>query len=447
MKKRDYLIQALMRDSVIHKGELDAPWLISLLCITQPKEEPNYPYAFKVEEGKGYAYIPTNEDETQLEWVEIEDYKPNEPLFLYNEAIMINPGEVLNNPSQEAIETSVGLLIMNVAMLIYPFGNKIPYINKKFNAKDIEKHVAPRLTDDPDINGDDIPNSKDPNVIHANEYLKFTEGALWLTNFTQVCVPGVTRKALLPPPDAEKRLEELLKEHEGQLDDPTTIVKIMDELIAMDKDYLKGDRSMGFLVNPNKDFNIVRSRLFLTHGYGMNFKENGGIDYIPQPLTKGTDLSKLPEYTNISRAGTFSRAAETMLGGVAVKELLRASNNLKMDGDDCGSQLGLATLITEKNKNYYVGFSGFINGKTTLLTKELLESKVGTIISIRNPAFCKTSGTGYCRTCCGPNLARHPTGLSSAISALGSAFMYLMMKAMHGKVAAVKKVNYKDVIS
>lgn len=443
MKKRDFLVSALTRPEIIRNGKIAAPWVISLLCVTKPKKEPIFPYGFIVKENKGYAYIPNNGNENDLELVEIEDYTPGQPLFHFQESLIIKPGEVLNNPAQEDIDTTVGLLLVNVVALCYPFGNKIPYINKKFSAGDIEDYVAKHLVDDPE----DGVMSNDPKKIHVSEYLKFTDGAQWLTNLTQVCVPGVTEKALLPPPQAADRLKELLKEYEGKLDNPAEIVKIMDEMIAMDKEYLKGDRSMGFLISPAKDFNIVRSRLFTTHGYGMSFKENGTVDYIAQPLLEGADLSQLTKYINISRAGSFSRAAETMLGGVAVKELLRASNNLKMDGDDCGSELGLDTLITESNKMYFVGYHAILNGKTVELTEEILNSKVNTIISIRNPAYCRTHGTGYCRTCCGPRLARHPTGLSSAIAALGSAFMYLMMKAMHGKVAAVKKLDYKSVIS
>ena len=439
MSKQAFLLAGLTREAVIKEGQLSAPWLISLLCITKPKEEPIYPYGFWVEEGIAYGYIPT---ETDLEAVVIEGYQKGQPLFQYNESITVPPGVLPN--AKEGVETTVGRLIMNVALLVYPFWDKIPYINKKFHTGDVEDIIAKRLVDDPKEGEEGSDNKED---IYCYEFLKFTEGALWLTNFTQVCVPGVTEKALVPPPEAANRLKELIEKHKDSLHDASTIVKIQDELIAMDKAYLADDRSMGFLINPNKDFNIVRLRLFLTFGFGMTFREDGKIDYIPQPLTEGTDLSKLPEYTNISRAGTFSRAAETMLGGVAVKELLRASNNLSLKEEDCGSGLGLDYLITDKNKDYFIGYHAILNGNTVLLTKEILAGKVGSIITVRSPAYCNTKDTGYCRVCCGPHLSRHPTGLSSAISALGSAFMYLMMKAMHGKVSAVKKLDYKSLIS
>lgn len=443
ISKRDFLVQGLTREAVVKYGQLSAPWLISLLCVTKPKEDPVYPYGYWVEEGVAYGYLPGEENPEDLQVVIVEGYRSNEPLFHYNEPIRLEGGELPNIPA-EGIETTVGRLIMNVAMVVYPFWDKIDYINTKFNAGTIEDMVAAKLIDDPK-EGEAPYTGKDK--IHCFEFLKFTEGSLWLTNFSQVCVPGVTPKALVAPPDAAKRLQELIEEHKDHLDDASVIVKIQDELIAMDKAYLKDDRSMGFLISPNKDFNIVRLRMFLTFGFGMSFREDGKVDYIAPPLTEGTDLSKLPEYTNISRAGTFSRAAETMLGGVAVKELLRASNNLSLKEDDCGSELGLDYLITDKNKSYFVGYHGIIGGKTVELTAEVLASKVGSIITIRSPAYCRTKETGYCKACCGPNLSRHPTGLSSAISALGSAFMYLMMKAMHGKVSAVKKLEYKNLIS
>lgn len=447
MKKRDFLVKALTDPMVIEEGNIQYPWLISLLAITRRKRqqyEEVKPWQLVFEGEVARVYVPT--DGTLREDV-IDDYVPGKPLFTKDEIIEIHPGEVLNNPATSTIKTTVGNLIANVLLLCYPFKKKIPYMNKRMDVGKIEDMVAnvKNLRDDP---GPGETPSDDPEIFYPFEYIKFTDAVGFLTRLDGVLVPSLTEASLSAPPGADERREQLVEANKDKLDDLATLVNIQNELTDMDKQYLKNDPVMGILIKPGKDFSIVRSRLFMTHGHVNGFKD-GQPEYITDPLSKGYKLSEMDKWVNIARAGSYSRGAETQLGGVSVKQAMRATSNLSVNQkiQDCGTVHGYTVTLTPKLAKYYVDYYGIIGGKTVKLTKEFLEQNINNKITVRAPHYCIAEGETFCPVCLGNNLSKHPKGLSSAITSLSSAFMYLMMKAMHGKVSKTVRLDYKRLIS
>ena len=75
-------------------------------------------------------------------------------------------------------------------------------------------------------------------------------------------------EVVVTDPAIKKRKAELIKQYEGQLNDPVIIAKIEDELIAMDKAYMKGDNSLRFYEAQfdSKTFDIWRKKLYITVG-------------------------------------------------------------------------------------------------------------------------------------------------------------------------------------
>lgn len=429
MNKNDYLNLALKTN--IYK---DVQWIISLLSYTVFNEYNKVDYALKYEDNKCYYYKDNL-------WNELEGDYVNRGLFIYNESFNLYPN-VLENAINGIENTTVGRVIQNKIMLCHPFKGKIPFINKRFMPKDIEKIIVEKLTDTPP---EGIPRSD--NLIYVDEYIKYNDCVLFLSQLTQVCVPGVTEKAITPPPDAEDKLNELLQLYQDRLDDPAVIAAIGKELEELDLKYLEGDRSLGFLINKKKDLSIVRKKMFLTYGFDNNFDDNPKVDYIPNPLSKGIDYSKLDSYINGFRSGSYSRGAETQLGGVTVKEQLRVSSNLSITSENCNSKSGIDTLITENNKKNFIGFTILVNNNDLLLTKENIDQFVNKTVSMRSPAYCREPGTDYCATCCGPRLSLHKNGISSAIASVGSVFLNTFMKAMHGKVLVSKELDFDQLIS
>jgi hypothetical protein len=443
VNKNTYLINALK-----DKAYIDAQWVISILSVfrvDESKEQTktkwqlisvNGFYHYFDEELNKIPLTSMVNNETKL-------IKDTEPLFDYLESITISNDDIVNLPKANgSIETTVGRLIQNYIMLVYPFGTKIDYINKRFKPKDVENIVLTKYTLDTPANE----NEKKNDLIYFDEYSKYMDACIHLTNFNSICVPTLTYKAMTPPPEAKAKLKELMEKYKGKLDNPVTLAEIQKELQAIDKKYMQGDRAEGFLIS-SKDYDVVRKKLFLMYGDVHGFHEDSKVDFLPKPLTEGVDFTKLDVYNNDARIGSYSRGKETVNGGTSVKELLRASANLSIDIDDCKTKVGLKIHLTEQNEKTYYGLYVIDSGKGVVkLTAENIKPYLNKTVMIRMPAYCKASGNSLCRICCGEYLSLHPNGLSAAVAETGNNILYLFMKAMHGKKLDTAKVNYKKLI-
>jgi hypothetical protein len=372
-------------------------------------------------------------------------------------------------------------------MVAYPFGRKIPYLTGRISPGMLEKMVLPRLQDDPTPSAQMVLNAANrlhdsgtkpitdqvneihmangqppmfdgPSVlslasnahptkapIYVKEYLVMADSAFYLAGFTQLWVPAATRKAMTAPPGILELKAKLLEQYKDKLHDPAVIAKIDAELIAFDSAYLKGDDAEGFLIE-NKSRKVVRRKLFLMTGAEAGLDDGVDVDLIPNSLSEGWDISKFPIMNDSLRAGSYNRGAETMLGGEAVKWLLRASSNMIVTSDDCHSTLGVPVLLSDENKKKYMGFSVVTDTGSEKLVDETIGTYLGKKVMIRSPMFCRLEKTDYCGVCVGPRLAVNPTALSSAVSEYGSKFMLLFMKKMHGTQLALAHMDYRTAI-
>lgn len=310
----------------------------------------------------------------------------------------------------------------------------------------MEKLIIKRLKDTP-LNFPDKtqPRSSDPNVIYVDEYLKFANSMFYLAGLSQICVPAGSRKAMTVDPAVYKLREKLINENKDRLHDAATVAKIDAELVKHDKEWIKGDDAEHFFLS-GKAYNIIRKKLFLQMGAEMGLDESQTVDYIPKSLAEGWDLEKFPAMNNTLRAGSFNRGAQTMLGGESVKWLLRASSNMSVTEDDCGSKLGNLAVVDESNKSKWVGFS-FVGEKGPIkITEENVGTYLGKTVMVRSPMYCKLPKTDFCKVCVGDRLAANPTALSSAVAKYGSDFLLLFMAAAHAKALILAKMDYQKVI-
>ncbi len=171
------------------------------------------------------------------------------------------------------------------------------------------------------------------------------------------------------------------------------------------------------------------------------------MDLIDNSLSEGWNVEKFPSMMDSLRAGSYNRGAETMLGGEAVKWLLRASSNMVITKADCGTKLGLGMVVDKKNIYKLPGFSVVTEqGHQKITSAEDAQQYLGKHIMLRSPMFCSLDKTDYCATCVGDRLSVNPTALSSAISEYGSTFMLISMKAMHGKSLETQRMNYQTAL-
>jgi len=418
-------------------------WVISAFSLV--KEAPDAwkkdPYPFRiVQTPSGHMFV---DPQSGGQLSPIDGTAGDAPPFQIKDKIQLKAGQVEN--LSKDIETTYGNLLFNYTSVIWPFGRKIDYMEGKVTASQMESIILERLADDPQ-EGDPLPKSPpQSSPIYVSEYLKFADSMFYLAGFTQLCVPGATRKTMTAAPGIQQLKEKLLEENKDRLHDPAVIAKIQQELIAYDRAYLKGDPGENFMIT-KKAFEVVRSKLFGMHGAETGLEEGVDVTLIKNSLSQGWDIEKFPEMNNSLRAGSFNRGAQTMLGGESVKWLLRASSNIGVTQEDCGTRLGNVVDVTEDNHSRLVGF-WLINGKDDTLVEEGASGAyLGKRVVVRSPMFCKLDKTDYCSRCVGKRLADNPTGLSSAVSEYGSAFLGIFMKAAHGKQLTLAKMNYKTAI-
>lgn len=439
MKLADFFKRAVKAGRLKQKG-----WIISAFSVTRNGGENVIvqPWDIRYEENdSGQLEIAFyGEDATS---VDIDDFEfsPEElnPPFQFREKLNIDK-EVMPNISGNTLKTTYGNVIANWLLCVYPFGSKIPYFEGKFGVKDVEGYIERMLTSD---NGE---GERDPSKIYVDEYNKFRKAAGLIDGLSQLCVPSATRKTLTRHPDAEKLRAELLEKYKDQLHDPAVVAKIDKALVDLDKEWLKGDRSEGFFIKA-KSLNVVRKKAHYSMGLDQSFSESSEADFIPGSLSDGWDIDKLPTMASSLREGSFDRGAQTALGGEAVKFILRVMQNALVEGEDCGSKIGVKTQVTEANKKQMLGNNIISGGSVVKITEENVDKYVGKTVNMRTPLFCRTKRDSFCKTCIGDRYGSHPTGLATAASAVGSAFMMSFMRSMHGKSLQTVKYDFTKHMS
>lgn len=398
------------------------PWLISLLTVNDNKEK----YIGSIIYDNN---IPAYYDEN-LELKRFDDAVKNMPLFSHKDIINID-----DPISKKPIKTTVGNYITNLAAIYKPFKGKVAYVNKVFDVLEIEDMIAPLLRDDEPLE------KRSNNYIYVDEYKEFVKSLMFLSGLSQVVVKAYSEKTLLPAPGITELKNKLLNENKEHLDDPLVISKIEKQLQNYDNEFLKGDDGMKF--KP-----IVRKRLFMMYGAEKGIGDSTKRKLAKNSLEQGWEVENLPDYINAMRAGSFNRGSETQLGGELVKWLLRASSNIGIGMNDCGTKVGHNMLITDTNYKEIVGLN-IINGNNVVAVKdnEMAKSFISKEVTIRTPLYCHNPGINYCKTCLGERLSLNDRGISIAVSDMGSIIMLAFMGAMHGKDLVTKKLDLKKIIS
>ena len=409
-------------------------WVVSAFALSQDNNEKEK-YAWKI---SSYPLGYETMDE-QGNLILIEDSLPGFPLFDFKEKVNVNIGDLPN--VVEETQTTYGQILVNWILLVFPFGNKIPYMSGEISVNKITNIILKDFRDSPEEGV-----IRDTKAFYTDEYEVFGKACFSLTSFMKISVWCFTKKNSTPPPGLKEYKAKLIKENIETINDPRTITHIQDELVKFDEEYRKGDPGNVF-IHSAKAVKVIRSKKFLIHGgEEVVGEEVNKMVLITNSLNEGWDLTKFPEMNNSLRMGSFSRGAETMLGGVEVKWMIRASSNIRIDKEWCGTKLGMPMHVSPKEIKHMVGFSIITkDGNHTPINNEEEAGKyLGQKIMLSSPMFCKLEKTDFCSVCVGARLRATPYAIPQAISAYGSTFMLLKMAAMHGKVLAVTKLNAID---
>lgn len=414
-------------------------WLISFFALTLEEENDwklNPTLYRLVRTNNGHFYVNENK-----ELVPITDSDPKERLAEFTDVINLKAGSLKN--LKVDIETTYGNVIFNHLCLCLPFGEKIPYIEGDIDIGNVESTLLKNFQSTPNNN-----ELRDPKTFYVDEYLLFCKSVNFMVGLSNIANWAYTPKSLVGAPGIKELRDSLLEKHKDELHKPAVIVGIEQQLINYDKNYLKDDPSVNFLLG-DKAFDTIRKRKYATFGLEMGLESDASkAKFITKPLDEGLDMSQYPHLNDITRAGSYKRGAETQIGGEEVKWLLRAAGNLNVTVSDCGSQLGIVELITKDNVKDLYGGTIISDGSQHHigLSGEGAETYLGKVVSFRSPMYCKLGLTDYCQTCLGDVLGANKNGLPLAVSKFGTTIMLDSMGAMHTKKLETVFLDYTNLI-
>jgi len=275
MKRLEYFKLALANKLYEHKN-----WLYKVFSITK-QSKANYTYDL-VRESWGYSYL-----DTSGELVNIDDAKPDDVLFTFDEKITIDKTWI-PNLTEDSVDTTIGNIIFNYIVLVNAFYDKVPYINGNVNISKIDNFIASKLEDTPlTPSGDvDVTADRRQDVIYVDEYLKYVNSFKYLGSLSQLTTIAATKRNILPPPGIKEFKKQLIKKYEGKLNDPVEVVKFEEELKKFDDDYLKDDPSYGKFMS-GKVKNTARKKMFLDIGVEEGFKQENKAKPILESLEDG----------------------------------------------------------------------------------------------------------------------------------------------------------------
>lgn len=364
--------------------------------------------------------------------IELTDYLIDRPLFSYKDRILLKEGD-LKNVIKET-ETNYGNCLFNCIALIYPFGDKIPFMTGRIKGSDIENLIALNLHDTPKEG-----EVREHGKFYVDELVKHADAVTSLEAFNLTCVPTTSASTMVPNPRVVKRRDELLAQYKDELHKPAIIAKIQAELADLDKSFFKDDRASGFYLS-GKAFNIVRMKKFIMLGLIGGF---GGEkpELVTSSLAEGWQRKSLPSLIDDIRAGSYARGKSTAIAGAGVKLVYNAFQTVTITEDDCGATKGMSWLIDNDNYGMFDGLWMIENGKLVELNTKLTKTYIGKEIFVRTPMLCNLTPPSYCAKCSGNSIAMLPKSVHITASNINSTYMNVTMKSMHGKSLKTKEYD------
>lgn len=429
MKKLEFLKKFVLSERYRYKKSV-----IDLFAIRKtsdlPREEKNAYRVLRNVTGVFFLDKDNNYEPTQ-----IIDAKPNEPLFTFQDRIVIDPSWIPNIDKQT--ETSIGNLLFNLCCIVPAFGTKMSFILGKSSVSAIEDMIGPKLKD--------TPKPEEPRhseYYYVDEYLRFVDSLEYIKGWTQIATIALTKKVITPPPGMTEFKQQLLKKYGDKLSDPVQVALMEKEMAEYDKEYLKDDPTLGKFTS-GKMLTTVRKKLFHSLGVNKGFKYSATVEPIINSLHDGipTDPKGFALVNNDLRVGSYGRGAETINGGVVAKGLLRASNFIKIVQEDCNAKFGLIRNYSPKEIKHLEGRYIKQGTKWILVNKEDLDKYTDKEVEVRSNMYCQSPGVTYCKYCSGENLSRNENGISIGFTELSGVILATSMSAVHTSELQVQKLD------
>ena len=337
--------------------------------------------------------------------------------------------------------TTAGNLLLNATAVWPVVGAKFGYFNGTVSNKDIEQRFLTMQSDPEDLS------MKDPSVVYVSDWLKYGQAIKYMEEFSPLFIWTMSRQSIVPSKVVLARKAELLTQHAAELDDPLVQARIKKELEDLDAKLLKDDPGAAF-IGAGKS-KLARSKLTIAYGSEQGLDMSKRPPFITQSLHDGLRPQHLVDVLNVSRAGSFDRGSETMLGGVEAKWGDRVTMGSEMAVEDCGTTLGYTYRVKPQDVANTIGRWQMLEGGLALIsTSDQAMAKIGEVITVRSPNRCKSGPSSkWCKFCLGAQLSENPQAIGLAVSAYGSGFLQLFLQSMHAKATVMKRMNVRALMS
>lgn len=445
MNKIEYLTLMLAG-----RGYVDKNTLISIISIQLPDETETVelfkaaPFGVYV---KGNQFFFQHNGKEEVITDATFDFNP---LFDKDELLEVSPDVHPFIP--EKITTTFGILLCNIILFYEVFDNGgVSYVNGEITEKVIKKLISNTLVDQ--ILPTDE-QARDPNwkpVYPEGKYdytkaiEKFARHGNYLQGFDVYWIRSSCIEALSPSKAVLALKEELFAKHKDELDDPVVFTDIVKQCVALDMIEQMSSYNATFYTK-SKFIEDNRKRMFIAFGV-ENDPESGTMVNLTRSLNDGYDMERIYNYVNSTVSGASDRGKATGEGGSEVKNTIQLLGGTKAHPEsDCGTTVTEKVFITEYNKDYWVGSYFNSSPKSvqgTSITKENVDSLVGTYVNMRVPAFCLQPNSDFCRVCLGDILGSNADQMTAAITRIPTNFMLTRMKAYHSAGNQSTKLDLK----
>lgn len=438
MLTKDYYIEALQNGMYKYLAWITDCFSVSEYTVVEgdTRVEDLDPYTifkFPADDKSLYFADPENGGYGKLE-----EYKVGEPLMKFLDPIELKPNDLPN--LDRDVTTTYGNALVNMYILVYPFGNKIPFMEGKIDGGRVLKVIGEKLHDN-------VPENQRTNeFIYADEFIKHSDAVSSLEGFTLLAVPSTSIETLKPTSGVLKLRDELLAKHKDELNNPAVVISIMNQLAAYEKEALKDTEAAGYYLS-GKSYDVIRMKRFIMYGLEGGFGD-GPPQFITRSLDEGWNMDNFPSLVDGMRSGSYGRGFETAIGGEWVKIFQRVFQNVTLVEDDCGNNNGMRWLVTEWNYKRFDGLNRILPGnKYEMLTADTAKTLIGQVIEVRTPMLCRVTYPNLCRACCGRAISNSEGAIHSIVARVGSVFMGVRMAKIHGKSAKTNKFTINGSFS
>jgi hypothetical protein len=360
------------------------------------------------------------------------------PKYYTSDEFILKANTLANQP--EEIQTTFGLYLFNLLVIVGAFGHIIPYINNGISdnaLKDLQQSLSNLLIAD---------------KITVDQYIQFEDNFMFLGYKATLWAPGMSYDFIRQNPVIEAEKKRLIKIYEAavaQGADPivTYVDNVETPLIKLAKEVLQDDPQWPYYERGGKpEFGNVFKETVI--GLGPVFDPvTGKYTIIQESLSEGVPKEKLDVFANILISSSYARAVGTQDGGAKTKLIFSAMQSIKATqngkrGTDCHTKRYIVKKITKDNvkANLYNFIIDDSKKQLIRLTYDNAKDYIGKTVKMRSVLFCEDED--YCNMCLGDYFYELGIkNIGNTATKISSKLMNMSLKAMHNAVVTTVKID------